>query len=333
MPEKSAYNCSQLTAHSSPRIVSLDTAKGIAIILVVIGHELQHRYGTDGLPFRLIYSFHMPLFMFLSGMVFSLKLRNFPSQSLKPSREILKSARGLLIPFVCWTLVAALIRHRDNMAGYFLRVAESPDRSLWFLLVLFWCRAFFVLVHRVCARAFRNLTAMKLAAVMAVMFVLMRLLAPGNFMGAGLFRAHFPYFALGVFAWQYRVRLSGFLADLPAVLAMIALFAVIAPCWHLTEPNPFSLAHGRVLFLIVRRLSPIPGIFLTLSLTRFLARCATHAAVNALCMTGTMTLGIYALHPYFLGMFPPVIAPLCVSVLLTVVIGRIPVMRVLLLGK
>ena len=233
MAEKSAYNCSQLTAHSSPRIVSLDTAKGLAIILVIIGHELQHRYGTDALAFRLLYSFHMPLFMFLSGMVFSLKLKDFPSQSLDPLREILKSSRGLLVPFVCWTLLYAVIHHRDDMAGYLVSVAESPDRSLWFLLVLFWCRMFFVLVHAAVAKAFRNLTVSVLAVMMLVIFAAIRPLMPGSFMGAALFLAHFPYFALGVFMWQYRAKLSGFLSDIPAILAMIALFAVIAPCWYL----------------------------------------------------------------------------------------------------
>ena len=274
----------------------------------------------------------MPLFMFLSGMVFSLKLRDFPSQLPSPSREILKSARGLLLPFLCWTLFTALIRHRDSIPQYLLSVAESPDRSLWFLLVLFWCRAFFVLVHRACA----GLSAMKLAVVMAVLSVLLTVSSfflPGSFMGVGLFRTHFPYFALGVFVWQYRGRLSGFLADIPAVLAMVALFAMIAPCWYLTVPNPFSLSHGRVLFAVIKRLSLIPGIFLTLSLTKFLTRCAPHAVVNALCITGSMTLGIYALHGWFLGYIPPVIVPLSASIALTAIIERIPLTRRLLLGK
>lgn len=53
------------------RIVSLDIAKAICIILVVVGH-----YIPDNSPewYKLIhdviYTFHMPLFMFASGYVY-----------------------------------------------------------------------------------------------------------------------------------------------------------------------------------------------------------------------------------------------------------------------
>ena len=52
------------------RIISLDIAKAICIILVVVGH-----YVPDNSPewYKLmhdvIYTFHMPLFMFASGYI------------------------------------------------------------------------------------------------------------------------------------------------------------------------------------------------------------------------------------------------------------------------
>ena len=62
------------------RDYELDFAKAILIILVIIGHSLQYSYGNDYLSsghyfnnhlYRLIYSFHMPLFMMISGYLFS----------------------------------------------------------------------------------------------------------------------------------------------------------------------------------------------------------------------------------------------------------------------
>jgi len=47
------------------RLSFIDAAKGIGILLVVLGH-------SPGLPLFgvvLIYSFHMPLFFFISGFV------------------------------------------------------------------------------------------------------------------------------------------------------------------------------------------------------------------------------------------------------------------------
>lgn len=53
------------------RIIFLDIAKAICIILVVVGH-----YMPDNSPMwyvmlnKVIYTFHMPLFMFVSGYVY-----------------------------------------------------------------------------------------------------------------------------------------------------------------------------------------------------------------------------------------------------------------------
>ena len=54
------------------RFEFVDALRGFAIVFVVIGHTLQ--YGAadpdENALFRLIYAFHMPLFMFISGFVF-----------------------------------------------------------------------------------------------------------------------------------------------------------------------------------------------------------------------------------------------------------------------
>lgn len=49
------------------RIQFIDRLKGLAIILVVIGH-LGLSQVNEGIV-KFIYTFHMPLFMFLSGIV------------------------------------------------------------------------------------------------------------------------------------------------------------------------------------------------------------------------------------------------------------------------
>ena len=55
----------------------LDIAKGIAIILVILGHTFQG-FGENFdylVGYRVIYSFHMPLFIFISGMVFAIVIK------------------------------------------------------------------------------------------------------------------------------------------------------------------------------------------------------------------------------------------------------------------
>ena len=69
-----------LETSKSFRFVEIDVMKGIAIMLVVLGHVLAWFYDDflvriDSMPYneivlwKYIYSFHMPLFMFVSGFV------------------------------------------------------------------------------------------------------------------------------------------------------------------------------------------------------------------------------------------------------------------------
>lgn len=55
----------------NPRAPFIDSLKGIAILLVVISHAIVSMLGVDqankNIIFRICYSFHMPLFMSISG--------------------------------------------------------------------------------------------------------------------------------------------------------------------------------------------------------------------------------------------------------------------------
>lgn len=78
------------------RIVEFDIAKGIGIILVVIGHQNIPHSVTNW-----IFSFHMPLFFILSGFFFSSKRKFY---------EIFKRrVKSLIIPYVFLCLEFYLI--------------------------------------------------------------------------------------------------------------------------------------------------------------------------------------------------------------------------------
>ena len=52
------------------RDVVIDVLKGIAVLAVLLGHAIQRGLVVDyydNIMFKVIYSFHMPLFMLLSG--------------------------------------------------------------------------------------------------------------------------------------------------------------------------------------------------------------------------------------------------------------------------
>lgn len=83
----------------------ISICKGIGIILVVLGHLNIGEYWH-----QVIYSFHMPLFFFISGYLFKNKYLEIPKEFL------LKKAKTLYIPFVKWALIFLLLH---NVFVYF----------------------------------------------------------------------------------------------------------------------------------------------------------------------------------------------------------------------
>ena len=72
----------------------IDIAKGIGILMVVWAHIM-----IVGWTHRVIYAFHMPLFFFLSGMLFQ---RDKYSSFVK---FVSKRTKRLLIPYVVYSIV------------------------------------------------------------------------------------------------------------------------------------------------------------------------------------------------------------------------------------
>ena len=76
---------SSQTTDNNKRLDYLDVAKGIGILLVILGHC---QLGRIGRAHSLIYSFHMPLFFFISGVCFSNKY-TFSTLAVKRFRQII----------------------------------------------------------------------------------------------------------------------------------------------------------------------------------------------------------------------------------------------------
>ena len=66
----------------------IDVARGIAILLVVLGHCIGNLYNPGN---RFILAFHMPLFFFLSGMCIS-------ESVISANNYLVKKVKTLLVP-------------------------------------------------------------------------------------------------------------------------------------------------------------------------------------------------------------------------------------------
>ena len=126
------------------RIDYIDQLKGFAIILVVMGHIAEKSMNITTTPFNEFYgSFHMPLFMFLSG-IFAYK--NFKDWNVCEIMNFLKNkVTRILFPFFVIGGVYSLM-FCGNITDVYLGVRSG----YWFLPALFYCMLLGLIVYLSC---------------------------------------------------------------------------------------------------------------------------------------------------------------------------------------
>lgn len=182
--------------HTEPlRSAQIDNLKGLAIILVVFGHAIQNSTPSfdQNIIFNYIYSFHMPLFMFLSGYVLYGK-----NISLK------NKFKSLVIPFISWYMLTYAINllrgfQVDGFPQHMIKLLKYPDNGLWFLLALFLNISYLKLVQFfIDIRTKKYVDAFSLlAAYILIQYV------PTNYLGIGFVKWHFFFFSLGFLTPKY----------------------------------------------------------------------------------------------------------------------------------
>ena len=109
------------------RLGYIDAIKGFAILLVVIGHVIPWCFTTFDnvvsmtpspvLLWKIIYSFHMPLFMFVSGFLFGQShFVSFKEYVVK----MWKKSRMLLIPYVVCSILVFMWRGGREWTYWYL---------------------------------------------------------------------------------------------------------------------------------------------------------------------------------------------------------------------
>lgn len=75
------------------------------------------------------------------------------------------------------------------------------------------------------------------------------------------------------------------------------------------------------------------GIYVALDISKRIYSLNAQWINKSVAYLGKMSIGIYALHNYFLSLNPPVLAPLLVSVGISYFILQVPYLRNILLGE
>lgn len=333
----------------------LDIAKGLAIILVVVGHVIQgsSEKFDDLLWFRVIYSFHMPLFVFLSGSVAAIvfspeRIQGGMFVLIKQAKtRIAKASVRLMLPFISWCVINQLIyHHSDSVLSAVLLAFRRPDTALWFLLAIFYCIALaslfdiaFAGLYQVLKRCHIDRASHWVAdgRIQIVLTILIwwaiREHTPRG-AGLSLIRPYFIYYMLGIGFYRYLYPKISTWNYLPA----ITIFIVLIPLWDRTTVNNIIVMEitsfmPNLLIYFYAAVVALSGSLMMIGIAKAITNSSAKWIKRFLVLCGQLSLGIYAIHYFFLAYSPKVLTPLFASLGITMMINKIPLARTVLLGE
>ena len=144
---------------------SIDIAKALGIILVVLGH-------TEFVYSNFLYQFHMPLFFFLSGFVFN-------ESKTKPfGRFALKKIKGLYLPFVVFELIFLCFHNLFVSIGFYS--VESGKELIYYGINDYMKKGFQILTmgggEQLCGPVWFLISSLEIVIVFALLFKLVNFL-------------------------------------------------------------------------------------------------------------------------------------------------------------
>ena len=269
---------------SDNRYQWVDYAKGIGIILVVYGHCIRGivKAGLveDDSVFTLldsmIYSFHMPLFFFLSGLFFEGSLQRNGSE-----RFVFSKLDTLIYPYVLWSFLQGGIEvalssltNGNKTIDTLLNIWFAPIAQFWFLYCLFF--AFLMVLF------FRQFSAGKYAIIVgsALMYFVVSWFALPSVVE--YFFHHMAFFVLGVFFSKYVFE---FKESLKLFLMATCLFVGAQLLVHLTGYHYASKG-------IYSAFLAVLGIYWVVLLSKILAG----KKVYVIELLGQASMSIYLMH-------------------------------------
>ncbi len=278
------------------RIEELDFIKGIAIILVVIGHVISQVWNNSpyfyesNILFRFCYSFHMPLFVLVSGWISRLTIRD-------DIKWLIRRLRRLCIPYLLMVIVVfGFIRS----GSFLLFLSDSP---YWYLLFLMAADSLFYFGRRL-----KFDIAIFIPFYIVILFLFIRL--PRNVGIIAQLINFLPFYVLGTLTPYLSVYINKLKFSL--MCAGSAAYVLLFPLYRLGIPAQIShisdLA-GResmsyVLMLVIafinKAVIPVCGIAMIFLITKIIyAAKFTKPLRSAMELFGNHTLAIYLLHDLF----------------------------------
>lgn len=331
---------------------TIDSLKGFAIILVVLGHVIQTIYSPNeydkNFVFKIIYSFHMPLFIFISGYLIGnrdkLDLQWLKGRFLR-----------LGVPFWLWVLLDYVIcggRSGAELEKAYQRVFYDPsNQGLWFLWVLFlFCIFLYVnvniiervlnILHKPRFQTF-EVWMMELFLTLFLLICLCGVWALTGFttiLGYRLCCKEIVFFLLGYYISKYKQDSTSCIDNWRMELLFYVLYPICVFAWDRTHLVIFYddlmrfAGDNIVLKIVVLGLAAIYFYFVSFLGIGFVWKLFVHINNRfhlwVLPQIGMYTMEIYILHRYFFTTFfekrwLDSAISLCLGVLFPLIVGML----------
>ena len=291
-----------MTAPSTGRDRTVDALRGLAIVLVVLGHinrgmlerQAGMRASSLGMLDFYLYTVHMPIFFYLAGYYAWQAIAKHSVAYYLTSRW-----HNIIYPYIFWSVLTfaahqlgtmvTSIHHSVSVVDLAL-IAWAPINVLWFLYAL-------LLMQLVALVARRHPWALLVAAL--ITSSVWSLFLPVNAFGIiGKSALHVPFFACGFsMASAGKKPIPDVLHLAPVVIAALLVFAV-----------------GCAAAVGLGATAPVTLTLLPLSLCGMIAlagvvRWSSSSMIGRhLVRLGTLSLPIYLLHSFVLAIVPRLLA-------------------------
>lgn len=140
------------------RIFYIDYAKALGMLLIMAAHTFMWT-GTTHPVCYVVCSFHVPIFFFVSGLLFALFPREESFRTFFSKR-----AKALLIPYVCFSIFNAIqtlgvlkIQHNltaERLHSELTELLITGNGTVWFLVTLFLAEMIFFAIRKVQSERF-----------------------------------------------------------------------------------------------------------------------------------------------------------------------------------
>lgn len=286
--------------NTKARINKFDNLKGLAIILIVLGHMLFiTQFTTDILLKKTIFIFHLSIFFFVAGYF----------SKIGP-KEPMKAVKRLLIPYLLFCIIYKLFL-------YFI-IGESsdilflvPEYALWFLISLFFMKLFLPLLNK-----------LKYPITSTIILALIIGVIPLNLAYLSISRciAFLPAFLVGFKYKDYKKifdkkypklneilnnnKVAFCLLIISLIICVLIAYTTSSVSIELKSQYFFKSNIGVIEEIIKRFLIIIMGIIVTLLLNKLMTNKKTF-----LTKIGRNSMAIYLLHVYFITIIKTFIIP------------------------